>query len=138
MSKGDELMPRVMYKEFKTYAGPAIYGKPLGKPERDMRHHVDRAVYLTEAVETGRRRGSIFAADGTGMTGGRGQHILVYPKELANEDFDAKDDQGGLGALLRRLEFEAPSKELEQLWEAFRAEGWYLASDGSRTGERES
>lgn len=124
-------MPRVMYKKFRTYSGPVIFGgRPLDETTPIIRRHIDRAVYLTEAVETGRRRGSIFAADGTGMTGGRGQHILVYPKELANEDFDARDDQGGLGALLRRLEVEAPSPKLEKLWEAFRAEGWYLASDG--------
>jgi len=120
---------RVMHRSFRSFSGPAIYGVKLGAPSF-TENHVKRAVLLTEAVETGRRSGSVFAADGTGMTAGRGQHILVYPKELANEDFNAKDDQGGLGSLLRNIEVCAPSKALERLFKAFWDEGWYLAQDG--------
>lgn len=120
---------RVMHKTFRSYSGPAIYGEKLGAPDF-TENHVQRAVLLTEAVETGRRKGSVFAADGTGMTAGRGQHILVYPRELAHEDFDAKDDQGGLGVLLQRIEMRAPSPALNRLWKAFKDEGWYIAQDG--------
>jgi len=119
-----------------------VYGTTvLGLEEfpGDKRSHVDRACWLTEGVETGHRVGSCFAADGTGMTIGRGQHILVYPKELANEDWDARDDQGGAGKLLRDIEINAadlgdpdyePDHNIEALWSAFEAEGWYLAQDG--------
>jgi hypothetical protein len=120
---------RVMHKRFRSYSGPAIYGAKLGAPPATV-NHARRAVILTEAVETGRRVGSVFAADGTAMTAGRGQHILVYPKELANEDFDAKDDQGGLGKLLHTIEVCAPSPALERLFKAFKQEGWFLGRDG--------
>lgn len=120
---------QVRYKQFKNYSGPVIYGK-LHLPEFSDISHCGRAVILTEAVETGYRIGSIMAADGTGVTAGRGQHILVYPRELANEDFNPLNDQGGLGQLLQFLDVQAPSKELRHLFEKFKKEGWYLASDG--------
>jgi hypothetical protein len=120
---------RVLHRKFRTYSGPLIYGKKQA-PDFEVKSHCRRAVLLTEGVETGYRLGSIMAADGTAMTAGRGQHILVYPRELAHEDFNPLDDQGGLGALLRRLEVDAPSEALEVLWAAFRAKGWYVAQDG--------
>lgn len=122
-------MAQVRYKTHKSYSGPIIYGSKV-EPDTQTDLHAKRAVIITEGVETGYRVGSIMAADGTAMTCGRGQHILVYPRELANEDFNAKDDQGGLGQLLRRIEVEAPSPQLEALYEAFKDEGWYVATDG--------
>jgi hypothetical protein len=121
-------MVQVRYKKVKGYSGPLIYGKAI--PPSPTKNHLERAVQLTEGVETGFRVGSIMAADGTAMTAGKGQHILVYPKELANEDFNALDDQGGLGELLHFIEVTAPSGELDLLYGEFVAEGWYVASDG--------
>lgn len=122
-------MLQVRHKKFKSYSGPCIYGEQR-KPDFSTKLHCERAVLLTEGVETGYRLGSIMAADGTGMTAGLGQHILVYPRELASEDFNAKDDQGGLGELLRHMEVHAATPALDKLWEAFIAEGWYVAQDG--------
>ena len=122
-------MVQVRHRTFKKYSGPIIYGKssPL---DTQTKSHVRRAVIITEGVETGYRAGSIMAADGTAMTAGRGQHILVYPKELANEDFNAKDDQGGLGELICLIERKVHGPYVDNLFDAFNAEGWYLASGG--------
>ena len=120
---------RVIHKKFRGYSGPVVYGEKLGDPTFSD-EHIERVVLLTEAVETGRRAGSVFAADGTAMTGGRAQHILVYPRELANEDWNAKNDQGGLGSLLRLLEVEVGGEPVNALFRAFEIEGWYLAQDG--------
>lgn len=122
-------MLQVRHKKFKSYSGPCIYGERR-KPDFSTKLHCERAVLLTEGVETGYRLGSIMAADGTGVTAGLGQHILVYPRELAHEDFDAKDDQGGLGQLLRHMEVHAATPALDKLWGEFRAQGWYVAQDG--------
>jgi hypothetical protein len=85
-------------------------------------------------VETGAKFGSVVAYDGTGMTAGLDQHIAVFPKELANEDFNAKDDQGSLWKLLRRMEVVDGSPAfrhaLNRLWAKFDACGWYLSQDG--------
>jgi len=120
---------QVRHKTFKNYSGPHIYGEKT-TIRTDTINHVNRAVILTEGVETGYRPGSIMAADGTAMTAGCGQHILVYPRELANEDFNAKDDQGTLSSLLRELELVAPVDALAKLFGAFIAESMYVAKDG--------
>lgn len=130
-------MVQVRHKVFRSYSGPIIYGKKV-EPETHTENHAQRAIIITEGVETGYRVGSIMAADGTAMTAGRGQHILVYPRELANEDFNAKDDQGGLGQLLYKIEKEAwhhaakahGPTPFDDLFNAFNQEGWYLAGDG--------
>jgi len=127
--------PKVQWRKFRSYYGPMIQGTVLYElpPER-RDHHVDRAFWLTAKVETGAKFGSVIAYDGTGMTAGLDQHIAVYPKELANEDYDAKDDQGGLWKLLRRLECVQGDASyracLGQLWQALEVQGWYLAQDG--------
>jgi hypothetical protein len=131
---------RILHRTFRSYSGPVVYGTKDEEFPGDERSHVDRACWLTEGVETGHRVGSCFAADGTCHTIGRGQHIIVYPRELANEDWNAKDDQGGAGKLLRDIEINAvdldepghvPNQNVEALWAAFKAEGWYLAQDGT-------
>lgn len=97
-------------------------------------NHVARAFWLTAKVETGAKFGSVVAYDGTGMTAGLDQHIAVYPKELADEDFNAKDDQGSLWKLLRRMEVVDGSNGYKWaigcLWSMFEACGWYVSQDG--------
>lgn len=130
-------MVQVRHKTHKSYSGPIIYGKRV-EPETCTKNHAQRAIIITEGVETGYRVGSIMAADGTAQTAGRGQHIMVYPRELANEDFNAKDDQGGLGLLLHRIERDAwhhaakyrGPTPFDDLFNALNQEGWYLSSDG--------
>lgn len=126
----------VNWKQYGNYSGPVIQGVDMiEKPSGDRAEfHVDRAFWLTTMVETGGKIGAIMAADGTAMTAGLDQHIAVYPRELAHEDFTAADDQGTLWKLLRRLETVRSSQSYHQaltnLWRRFEAAGWYVAQDG--------
>lgn len=130
-------MSNVQWRQFKDYSGPMIQGTESIPPPTSRREfHVERAYWLTTKVETGATFGTVIAYDGTGMTAGPDQHIAVYPKELAAEDYNAAGDQGGLWKLLRRLETggEAPAEyyhAVGQLWEFFRETmGAYVAQDG--------
>lgn len=119
---------RVNFRSIGKYTGPVIYGTEVVQPPNGP-FHAGRAFWLTGQVETGNRLGSVMMADGTGFTIGIDQHIAVYPKELAHEDFNAADDQGGAWALLAALEVaHAP---VRMLWEAFEQRGWYVAPDGT-------
>lgn len=119
---------RVNFRSIGKYTGPVIYGTEVVKPPGGP-FHAGRAFWLTGQVETGNRLGSVMMADGTGFTIGIDQHIAVYPKELAAEDFNAADDQGGAWALLAAMEIaHAP---VGMLWEAFKMRGWYVAPDGT-------
>ena len=109
----------------------------------DTSSHVKRAFWLTTKVETGAKYGAIMMADGTAMTAGLDQHIAVYPKELAKEDYNAKNDQGSLWQLLRRLGTVDDSADvtavggrrygdcLQVIWDALKRNGYYLAQDGT-------
>jgi hypothetical protein len=118
----------VNFRSIGKYSGPVVYGTEVVLPPNGP-FHAGRAFWLTGQVETGNRLGSVMMADGTGFTIGIDQHIAVYPKELAHEDFNAADDQGGAWALLAALEVaHAP---VRMLWEAFTQRGWYVAPDGT-------
>lgn len=126
---------KIRWTTFRQYRGPFIKGEiPFSLSEDRRESHVDRAFWLTSKVETGAKFGSVMAYDGTAMTAGLDQHIAVYPKELAHEDFNPKDDQGGLWQLLRQLECIGNDGQLDaaikSLWDAFEEQGWYLAQDG--------
>ena len=119
---------RINHRSIGKYSGPVIYGTEVVKPPNGP-FHAGRAFWLTGQVETGNRLGSVMMADGTGFTIGIDQHIAVYPRELAAEDFNAADDQGGAFALLAAMEVaHAP---VRMLWEAFEQRGWYVAPDGT-------
>lgn len=124
---------KVLYRTFRTYAGPMIKGTvPLSATEVPT-SHVARAFWLTAKVETGAKFGAIVMYDGTAVTAGLDQHIAVYPKELKNEDGNAADDQGGFWKLLRRLEvLPGPhyNIQLGRLWDMLKQRNWYLAQDG--------
>lgn len=126
----------VKYGKFRSYSGPIIRGTdPMPSPSGSRAdHHVDRAFWLTAMVESGGKIGAVMAADGTGMTIGLDQHIAVYPRELAHEDYNAKDDQGSLWKLLYRLETVRSSqsyhKAVDVLWDMLLKEGWFVAQDG--------
>lgn len=119
---------RILHRTVGKYSGPVIYGTnaikfPMNPP------HVGRAYWLTGQVETGNKMGSIMMADGTGFTIGIDQHIAVYPKELASEDFNAADDQGSAWLLLTAIE--VAHGPISRLWKSLEREGWYIAPDGS-------
>lgn len=134
-------MARAQHRKFRSYSGPRILGDKIDlKPDHSRAsHHADRAYWLTTQVESGGRVGSIVMYDGTAVTAGLDQHIAVYPKELANEDYNAKDDQGSLWKLLRRMELASATvqvrglgyeSDLQRLWNALAGEGWYVSQDG--------
>jgi hypothetical protein len=83
---------------------------------------MDRVLWLTSKVESGGNFGAVMAYDGTGMTAGLHQAIAVYPKELADEDLNAADDQGSLFALVASL----PNETTASLRSMFASEGWSL------------
>jgi hypothetical protein len=127
--------PKVLWRKFRNYSGPLIKGtEPYTIPDDRRDFHVDRAFWLTAKVETGAKFGSVMAYDGTGMTAGLDQHIAVFPRELAHEDNNPKDDQGSLWKLLRRMESVggSPSYQacLKKLWDALARQDWYVAQDG--------
>jgi len=114
--------------------GTSPYALPSGCDK-----HVDRAFWLTTTVETGAKFGAIMMADGTALTAGLDQHIAIYPSALANENYNAKDDQGGVWKLLRRLETVKAGAwdgdndyagALALVWSELSNYGWYLAQDG--------
>ena len=95
---------RVLWREIGGYSGPVILGTPTGYvPKADASLHLVRSHWLACEVETGNRLGSVMMADGTAVTAGLDQHILVYPAELADEDFVAENDQGALPSLLMEV-----------------------------------
>lgn len=119
-----------------SYSGPIIDGTDLYPVPRGEKADlcIYRAHWLTAKVETGARFGAIMMADGTGVTAGLDQFVLVYPRQVQKEDFNAVNDQGPLGKLLRRLEL-IPDSALQEngilpLWNKFKCEGVYLAQDG--------
>jgi hypothetical protein len=118
------------FKTYKKYSGPVFVGsRKIAVPS--LARTLERQHWLTAQVETNGTYGTVVMFDGTVITAGPDQFILVYPRELANEDFNARDDQGPLTRLLRRLEPTAGlAKDIESLWSLFEAENWYVAQDG--------
>lgn len=124
----------IRWASYGPYSGPVIRSSiPLPVPT-ETSPHLDRAYWLTTKVETGGTIGTVFIADGTCVTAGPDQHIGVYPKELANEDWYAEDDQGTVWKLLRRLELVSGSDSfhlaLDALFDEMKKFGLYVAQDG--------
>lgn len=116
---------KVVWKKYRSFSGPVVKGLvEMDAPSPgDRTSHVARAFDLTGRVETGARHGAIMMADGTAVTAGLDQHIAVYPRALAHEDYNAKNDQGGLFKLLRRMETvdggTIYQSQLQQVWSIF-------------------
>ena len=120
----------VHFRKYKNYSGPVILGEEL-IPAPSLAWCVSRQHWLATKVETGATYDSVVMYDGTGITAGPDQFILVYPKELAHEDFNAKDDQGPLVKLLRRLEpIPGLAGPVGELWALFWDIGVYVSQDG--------
>ncbi len=125
VSKGAE----VRWASYGSYSGPMVSGGlPLAVPTATA-SHIERAYWLTAKVETGGMIGKVIAYDGTCMTAGPDQHIAVYPKELASEDYYADDDQGSLWKLLRKLE-ETIGTGVNALLAELRSQNLYLSAAG--------
>lgn len=129
----------VRWREFKNYAGPVIIGEHSVKQPTGGRakQHLVRARYLTTQVETGGSYGTVVMYDGTTVTASPDQFILTYPRELANEDWNALDDQGGLVKLLAEILairlVNAPTLQpaLDDLRSEMERYGWYVHESGS-------
>lgn len=126
-------MTTLGFRSYKNYSGPVIASNvTISVPTGDRAQFcMDRQHWLTVKVETGATYGTVVMYDGTCVTAGPDQFILVYPRELASEDFNAKDDQGVLTKMLRRLE-PVPGLQdpVKALWKRFEKEGWYVSQDG--------
>ncbi len=123
-------MPIVRRVKFNSYAGPRITGtENFTLP--DNAGHWERVLWLTSTVESGGKFGAITMYDGTAVTAGLHQAIAVYPKELADEDFNAADDQGSFWKLLRLIELVPDFPELQDLFSKLKDRGWYLGRDGA-------
>lgn len=122
-------MPTVTKVKFNSYAGPRITGTEAFKLPENAGHW-ERVLWLTSAVESGGKFGAITMYDGTAVTAGLHQAIAVYPRELADEDFNAADDQGSFWQLLRLIEMVPDFPELQALFLKLKESGWYLSRDG--------
>jgi hypothetical protein len=88
-------------------------------------NHWERIVWLTSQVECGGRFGTVQSFDGAGMTAGLTQAIAVYPKEIAHEDNNPKDDQGALWKLLDLIKTHHPDL-ITRIDDEFKELGWTL------------
>jgi len=122
-------MPNVQWRQFGDYSGPMVVGA-TAIPVPTSKLSAERFYWLTTKVETNGTFGTVVMFDGTGLTAGPDQFIIVYPKELANEDFNAEDDQGPLGALLARVLAVATTPAAAAIQAGFRARGWVLSPSG--------
>lgn len=122
-------MPDVKWRQFGAYSGPVVIGEaPIPTPKKKL--SAERFYWLTTKVETNGTYGTVVMFDGTALTAGPDQFIIVYPKELANEDFNAADDQGPLGPLLARVLSVASAPFVSEVQKAFKAVGWSLSPAG--------
>jgi len=115
--------------KFGKYAGLRIRGGiARALPEAT---HLDRAEWLTSMVESDGMYGSVFSADGTGMTASIGQLIAVYPRML--DDNIKRNDQGPLWKFLWRLGTASnpnlPQEYVTIMDRLYRI-GWHLSPDG--------
>jgi hypothetical protein len=115
-------MAKVSYLTYQDkYAGIKIAGTttvnvPSGS---DAQLHMHRAFYLTSQLEAP-LWGTVQGYDGCGMSGGPMHWIALFPRTM---------EQGPLFSLLRRIEM-TPGAPVQPLWDAFKAQGWYIAKDG--------
>jgi len=123
-------MPEVKWRQFGNYSGPLVTGVDL-IPIPTGNLSAERFHWLTTRVETGGTYGTIVMFDGTALTAGPDQFILVYPKELASEDFNSADDQGPLGALLARVLAVSTNSYAIEVQRLFKSLGWVLSPSGT-------
>lgn len=114
-----------LHRSYGDYSGPVTQGTAVYSPVHIV-GHLERAFYITSMVECCAKFGSIVGYDGTGVTAGLHQAILVYPKELADDDFQPKDDQGSLVELLSLIQATKYFPEKDELFAEFAKNSWEL------------
>jgi hypothetical protein len=111
---------RVRHGSYGKYSGPYIKGTEPAMDVPTMESaHWHRAFWQTIMVESGGNIGSIMMADGTGMTAGLHQSILVYPRNLKV--------QGPLVKMLWLMDHVLPVPYY--IGDLFEEQDWYLAPD---------
>lgn len=113
---------RITYKGF---AGISIKGKTQWLPASvNNKNHLDKATWLTSAVEVGSVFGTVQSYDGAGISAGIEHQIAVLPKTM---------QQGGLWGFLNKLEDALEPnmpRTLVALFGRFDQVGWYLDPRG--------
>jgi hypothetical protein len=126
----------IKHRKIGKYSGPVVIGTtPYSVPTGERGEScIYRTHWLTAKVETGAKFGAIMMADGTAVTAGLDQFVLVYPKQVQKEDFNAVNNQGVLGKLLRRIELIGDQRlqetSVKPLWQRFKRSNLYVAQDG--------
>jgi hypothetical protein len=118
----------MLWRKLGDYSGPSFPGDAGILELKNKDRHVERAFFLTAKVESGGGYGAYCAYDGTAVTAGLDQHIAVYPRALACEDWCAENDQGTFWKLLSQfMKFPELMKNIHR---RFARCGWELFLDG--------
>ena len=111
---------------YKVWAGLMLKGSVPWNPQSiNKLSHLDRATWLTSAVEVGATFGTVQSYDGAAMSAGIEHKIAVFPKTV---------EQGTLWNLLLKLEDHLEPnlpRTLLALFSEFDKVGWYLDPQGS-------
>ena len=112
-------MNKVKHKRYKNFAGPVLYGHTrMAQPADDT--FLEKLVYVTAMVESGGFYGSVFMADGTGITGGLCQHVAILPRQM---------EYGGFWKLMAFIDAFFPVIYYD-LGDLLIEEGWTFQPDG--------
>lgn len=113
------------FRAYGDFSGPVIMGSVPYRPIHIVGHW-ERAFYITSLVECNAMMGSVVMYDGTVVTAGLHQAILVYPQQLAKENFQASDDQGSLVKLLTMIDTIPHFSTKDDLWGEMAKNSWKL------------
>ena len=111
------------HKKYKKYSGPVLYGRDKIDIEMDTTWDdapfLEKLVYITATVESGGFYGSVFMADGTGITAGLCQHVAILPRRM---------QWGGFWKLMAFIDcvFPVYHYDLSRLLEE---QGWFFQPD---------
>lgn len=110
--------------KYKTWAGILVKGETKWEPSTvKPENHLEKATWLTSAVEGGAMFGTVQSYDGAGISAGLEHTIAVLPKSM---------EQGDLWKVLLKIDEGLP--DTHPSWAAmkqmFDAVGWYLDTKG--------
>jgi hypothetical protein len=104
---------------YKNWAGISIVGTVDWAPPTKSTEHMERAAWLTAAIETGAKFGTVQSYDGAAMSAGIEHKIAIYPRSM---------EQGSLWSLLQKLPAASPA--VNNLLSAIKQVGWYIDPRG--------
>jgi len=111
--------------QYKTFAGFVKKGDKQWLPSTvNKENHLNKATWLTSAVEVGSFFGTVQSYDGAAMSAGIEHQIAVLPRSMK---------QGGLWKLLMKIEEASEpnmSPAITKMFSMFRQVGWYLDPRG--------